>query len=99
MLANFKFQPQFFSKPEVSSVEKFFAAENLKKFTCRFPILFPNQNITRKMHILSFVLPNLIENDTSDNMTHKYLKVEQAGERFYFYILQASQYLEYFDKE
>ena len=66
----------------MTSEEKFFASENLKKFTNRFPILFPNQNITRKMHILSFVLPNLVENDKSDNLCHKYLKVEQAGERF-----------------
>ena len=33
------------------------------------------------MHVIGFVIPELIEKDTSDNICHKFLKLEQAGER------------------
>ena len=44
---------------------------------------FPDTNITWKMHILSFVLPKIIENYETHNICYKFLKVEQAGERFH----------------
>ena len=71
----------FFSKPHTSEEEKRDAANSAKDFTKYFPVYFPEQNITRKMHVIGFVIPELIEKDTSDNICHKFLKLEQAGER------------------
>ena len=36
-----------------------------------------------KMHLLSFVIPKVIRNDTTDNIFFKILKVEQSGERLH----------------
>ena len=59
------------------------AAKNTQEFTKLLPMYFPDTNITRKMHILSFVLPKIIENDETQNICYKFLKVERAGERFH----------------
>ena len=37
--------------------------------------------ITRKMHILGFVIAPLIENDESNNICYKYLRIEQLDEK------------------
>ena len=35
------------------------------------------------MHIIGFVIPDLILNDFSENICYKFMKVEQAGERLH----------------
>ena len=74
---------KYYSKPFVYDHEKVAAASDCKKFTQLFPIYFPKANITRKMHIFSFVLPHLILADKTKNMCYLFLKVEQAGERLH----------------
>ena len=54
--------------------------ENLQK---NIPIYFPDVNITRKMHNLSFFVPLVIQNDKTENICYKYLKIEQAGKRLH----------------
>ena len=78
LLSNLHF---FFAKPVTTSEEKETATKEAKEFTKLFPIYFPEQSITRKIHILGFVIPKFIREDTSDNICHKFLKIEQAGER------------------
>ena len=61
-------------------------AHDQKQLCCKnceklFPIYFPNQSITRKIHTLGFTIPDLIRSDKSENICFKYLKLEQAGER------------------
>ena len=53
------------------------AAIKCEKFTTAFPILFPQNNITRKMHALSIILPRQIR---KDGIFYKMLKIEQIGE-------------------
>ena len=53
------------------------AAIKCEKFTAAFPMLFPQHNITRKMHALSIVLPRQIR---KDGIFYKILKIEQMGE-------------------
>ena len=53
------------------------AAIKWEKFTAAFPMLFPQHNITRKMHALSIVLPRQIR---KDGIFYKILKIEQMGE-------------------
>ena len=53
------------------------AATKCEKFTAAFPMLFPQNNITRKMHALSIVLPRQIR---KDGIFYKMLKIEQMGE-------------------
>ena len=47
------------------------------KFTNIFPVLFPEENITRKMHVLSIVAPKQIK---EQKLAYKMFKVEQMGE-------------------
>ena len=72
---------KFFGTKVTSLEEKSLAAENCRKFTKVFPIYFPDMNITRKMHNLSFFVPLVIENDKTENICYKYLKIEQAGKK------------------
>ena len=46
------------------------------------------------MHILSFVLPRLIQKDQTENICLTFLKVEEAGERVHqiWYMLIRSRY-------
>ena len=75
---------KYFSSPYTTVEETNKATETTEKFTKKFPIFFPNKSITRKMHLLSFVIPKIIREDTSNhNICFKFLKVEQAGERFH----------------
>ena len=53
------------------------AARKCEKFTVAFPMLFPHNHITRKMHSLSIVLPRQIRKDA---LFYKKLKIEQMGE-------------------
>ena len=44
---------------------------------------FPSVSITRKMHLLGFVIAPIIKNDKSDNVCYKFLKIEQLGEKIH----------------
>jgi len=68
----------FFSKPQASQQEKSEAASAARDFTRFFPLYFPDHSITRKMHVISFVLPPIFEKDTSDNICFKFMRLEQA---------------------
>ena len=72
---------QYFSKSKTTPEEKIEAADNCSQFTKKFPVMFPNSNITRKMHLFGFFIAKAIKNDKTDNICYKFLKVEQAGER------------------
>ena len=52
-------------------------AQLCEKFTKVFPILYPNESITRKMHVLSIVAPKQIR---KFKCYYKMLKMEQMGE-------------------
>ena len=73
----------YFSRKVTTIEEKENAATLCESFTNIFPIIFPDTNITRKMPIISFVLPRLIREDTTSNICFKLLQVEQAGERLH----------------
>ena len=64
---------------EKSLEEREAAAQSCEKFTKRFPVLF-KRSMTRKMHVLSVVLPRDIR-ATGDY--YKYLRLEQAGEKMH----------------
>ena len=49
----------------------------------KLPFYFPEVSITRKMHLMGFVISPLIANDKTDNICYKYLKLEQMGERLH----------------
>ena len=55
-------------------------AETAEKLTILYPVLFPDQNITRKQHCISLVLPEIIRREKN---IYKYLKMEQEGERIH----------------
>ena len=74
---------KYFSTPKTNKSEKEEAAKVSASFTKKFPIYFPSASITHKMHLLGFVFPKVIRNDTTDNILYKILKVEQAGERLH----------------
>ena len=74
---------KYFSTLKSTKEEKNEAADICSKFTKKIPIYFPEWNITRKMHLLGFVIPKIIRNDKSHNICYKFLKVEQAGERIH----------------
>ena len=44
---------------------------------------FPEIPITRKMHLMGFVISPLIATDKTPNICYKYLKLEQMGERLH----------------
>ena len=44
---------------------------------------FPEVPITRKMHLMGFVISPLIATDKTQNICYKYLKLEQMGERLH----------------
>ena len=59
---------KYFSTLKATKAEKNEAADVCSNFTKKFPIYFPEWNITRKMHLLGFVIPKIIRNDKSDNI-------------------------------
>ena len=59
------------------------AASTCAEFTKKYPVYFTDASITRKMHLLGFFIQKLIEEDQSENICYKFLKVEQAMERIH----------------
>ena len=55
-------------------------AEICQSFTKMFPILFPDQSITRKMHVLSIVAPKQIR---GQKLVYKILKFVERGENLH----------------
>ena len=51
-----------------------------EKFTEVFPVLFPSNHITRKMHVLSIVAPKQIREQGS---VYRMMKIEQQGEKLH----------------
>ena len=74
---------EYFGKPSTTANEKAAAAENAALFTKKMPFYFPEVPITRKMHVMAFVISPLIAKDKTPNICYKYLKLEQMGERLH----------------
>ena len=74
---------EYYAKPKTREFEKKAAAENAAAFTKKLPFYFPSVSITRKMHILGFVIAPIIANDKSQNICYKMLKIEQLGEKIH----------------
>ena len=55
-------------------------AQIYAKFTEVFPMLFPSNHITRKMHVLSIVAPKQIR---EQGAVYKMMKIEQKGEQIH----------------
>ena len=55
-------------------------AKICEQFTEVYPLLFPQNNITRKMHCLSIVAPKQIR---EQGAVYKMLKIEQQGEKLH----------------
>ena len=66
-----------FSKQNATTEELEETAQTCEKFTEIFPVLFPQTNITRKMHCFSIIAPRQIR---EQRCVYKMLKIEQAGE-------------------
>ena len=71
---------QRFSKKFASAKFHQKTAEICKSYTKRFPILFPEYSITRKMHVLSIVAPKQIR---EQKIVHKILKLVERGENLH----------------
>ena len=74
---------EYFGKLSTTANEKAAAAENAAHFTKKMPFYFPEVPITRKMHVMAFVISPLIAKDKTPNICYKYLKLEQMGERLH----------------
>ena len=77
-----------FSIPNPTTDQNEKTAAYCEMFTKRFPVLFPGKNITRKMHVLSFVAPHQIR---TQNLVYKMLKIEQMGEYVHCQINELSR--------
>ena len=73
----------YFAKPSTTEAEKKAAAANAAAFTKKLPFYFPDVPITRKMHLLGFIVAPIIANDKTSNTCYKYLRIEQLGERLH----------------
>ena len=71
---------QFLSleSPSEKKIEE--GALECEKVTELFPVEFPSKNITRKLFVLSFVLPKMIR---KQKIANKILRVEQEGEHLH----------------
>ena len=69
-----------FSKKFASQTFHNKTAEICQSYTKRFPILFPEYSITRKMHVLSIVAPKQIR---EQKLVYKILKLVEAGENLH----------------
>ena len=67
------------SKKNASQVELEEGAKNCEVFGELFPVLFPQESITRKQHVLTFVFPKYIR----DGSVYMTLKIEHAGENIH----------------
>ena len=56
---------EYFSKPSTTQDEKKAAAGNAAEFTKKLPFYFPEVSITRKMHLLGFIISPIIAKDTT----------------------------------
>ena len=74
---------KYFSTPQTTKQQKEEAATICASFTKKYPIYFSDCSITHKMHLLGFVIPKEIRDDTTDNIHYLILKVEQAGEKLH----------------
>ena len=74
---------KYFSTPLASKDDKLEVVNSLEKIGKLFPVFFPDQNITRKIHIISSTIPKMILNDNTGNICYLYLKIEQASERLH----------------
>ena len=81
--------------------EQIEAANNCRQFTQLFPVMFPEGKITRKMHVFSFIFPDLIMKSSSKNDFYTFLKVEQGGEKMHavWNMLRRSKYFSIRDKK
>ena len=73
----------YLGNPSTIANEKTAAAKNAALFTKKIPFYFPEVSITRKMHLLGFVISPLIATDKTPNICYKYLKLEQMGDRLH----------------
>ena len=64
------------SKKNASKEELEIGAKNCEKFGEIYPVLFPNETITRKQHVYCFVFPGYIR----EGYIYRYLKIEHMGE-------------------
>ena len=65
-----------FKKSNKTHEEREELAKTCEEFCVKFPVMFA-RNMTRKMHLLSFVCPEFIRNS---KFYYKIYKVEQKGE-------------------
>ena len=70
---------EIISKRNPSPEDLEFGASQSEKFCAVYPINFPTESITRKMHVLSFVIPRHIRSGSA----YRYLKIEQKGENLH----------------
>lgn len=54
---------EYYGKPSTTANEKAAAAENAALFTKKIPFYFPEVPITRKMHLMGFLISPLISTD------------------------------------
>ena len=69
-----------FSQKNATKGELEETAKICEKFTEVFPMLFPSNHITRKMHVLSIVAPKQIR---EQGAVYKMMKIEQQGEKIH----------------
>ena len=86
----------YISKPVLDHSEFAFECEKLGSF---IPMFFPTQNVTRKLHIVSYVLPKIIRSDTSKNICYEYMKFEQGGERLHAILNKISNTCKHMSKD
>ena len=77
---------QLVSKQFISELENEELALEMEKFTFMFPLLFPQENITRKMHVFSMILPGFVR---KFKMAYLMLKLEQYTESMHNKLNQA----------
>ena len=70
----------FFSTPSPTKEQAEKGAQLCESFGEFYPVFFPENNLTRKMHSLSYVFPRFIR---EQNICYKMLKLEQEGERLH----------------
>ena len=70
----------FFSTPSPTQKQAKNGAQLCESFGEFYPVYFPKNNLTRKMHSLSYVFPRFIR---EQNICYKMLKLEQEGERLH----------------
>ena len=67
------------SKKNADKKELEEGARNCELFGEKYPVLFPEETITRKQHVLTWVFPKYIR----EGSVYQYLKIEHAGENIH----------------